>query len=186
MLSLAPRFDLFRFCFDKTFLNERITQQYTQLLNTDANVMVTPIDYLNESVVSVSIPGINDLLIKNSKTWFENTRTTMSVKNPLACIDKNVTVRFRMNQGMYNYFMMMEQILCDYHVDERKAYNDVFFLELLDERGRVTTRIRFIDCYIKQLEELTFTFNKIGRQTETFSLEFAFNNIDIDFVTDLN
>ena len=49
MLSLSPRYDLFRFHLPKTFLPPEIEQKYTEILNKDAYTMTSAIDYLNES-----------------------------------------------------------------------------------------------------------------------------------------
>ena len=58
MLSLSPRYDLIRFHLPKTFLPKDIEEKYTAILNKDAYTMTTAIDYLNESIQSVTMPGI--------------------------------------------------------------------------------------------------------------------------------
>ena len=59
MLSLSPRYDLVRFHLPKTFLPPVIEQKYTAILNKDANTMTSAIEYLNESIQGVTMPGIS-------------------------------------------------------------------------------------------------------------------------------
>ena len=67
MLSLSPRWDLFRFSFPKDFIPENISKKYENILSKNAGVIVTPIDYLNESIQSISIPGISDVNIQQAQ-----------------------------------------------------------------------------------------------------------------------
>ena len=60
MLSLSPRYDLFRFSFPKDFLPKDLEEKYQKLFITDSAVISSPINYLNESIVGVTFPGISD------------------------------------------------------------------------------------------------------------------------------
>ena len=62
MLSLSPRYDLFKFELPKTFLPKEVTEKYQKLLAA-TGVVSKPIDYLNESIQGINIPGISDLTI---------------------------------------------------------------------------------------------------------------------------
>lgn len=185
MLSLSPRYDLFRFQFPKSFLSERIQEQIGLVITRHNGVMTDPIQYLNESVVSVSVPGIDGLTVTQPDTWFGTEPYKISAKNPLNCIDKQFTVTFRMNQGLWNFFMFFEAIIAKHNVEPITYKDDVFMLQLLNETGEVCMVVKFFDCVIKGLDKINLSFNKVERQAEQFSVSFAFNNIDIDFAYDL-
>lgn len=63
MLSLSPRYDLIRFYLPKTFIPEEIQSKYTEKLLSDAYTLNNAIDYLNESIQGVTIPGLSGLTI---------------------------------------------------------------------------------------------------------------------------
>ena len=67
MLSLTPRYDLFRFSFPKDFLPEAVEEKYSPIINKNPGVLYTPIDYLNESIQGVNFPGISDILIQQTQ-----------------------------------------------------------------------------------------------------------------------
>lgn len=199
MLSLSPRYDLFKFAFPKDFLPKNIESKYLEILNKNPGVITTPIDYLNESIQGINIPGISDVNIqqvqhssnsisRNSNRFNVEPKTDITYttpSNPLDKIEKQFKVTFRMNQGLYNYFMLYETIF--YRICKPLDYGPdrVLYIELLNEDGVITSRIIFYDVYIDGIDGLDFNFNKLERDAGTFDVTFKFNNIDFEFI-DLN
>lgn len=196
MLSLSPRYDLFKFSFPKDFLPEVINEKYNKIINKNPGVLTTSIDYLNESIQSITIPGISDINIQqqqhssnsiklnDNKTNVEPKTdiTYTSSTNPLDKINKEFKVTFRMNHGLYNYFMIYETIF--YRICKPFNYgpDKILYIELLGEDGRVASRVKFYDVYIDGIDGLDFTFNKMERDSGTFDVNFKFNNIDFEFI----
>lgn len=199
MLSLSPRYDLFKFAFPKDFLPKNIESKYLEILNKNPGVITTPIDYLNESIQGINIPGISDVNIqqvqhssnsisRNSNRFNVEPKTDITYttpSNPLDKIEKQFKVTFRMNQGLYNYFMLYETIF--YRICKPLDYGPdrVLYIELLNEDGVITSRIIFYDVYIDGIDGLDFNFNKLERDAGTFDVTFKFNNIDFEFI-DIN
>lgn len=198
MLSLSPRYDLFRFTLPKDFLDEEITLKYDQIINKLPGVITNSIDYLNESIQGISFPGISDILMEqqqhgyNSNPYTNNTgrlniepqRTNIyrSTTNPLMSINKELTITFRYNQGLYNYFMLYESILKQHDKTYNYTPNSSFVLELLSEKGKVISKIKFTDLLMDSIEGLEFNYSKVERETGTFNVTFKFNNIDFEFI----
>lgn len=198
MLSLSPRYDLFKFSLPKDFLPQQIIEKYSPILNSQPGVLSTPIDYLNESIQGISFPGISDILISqvqhgsngiqrmrdriNTEPRHEIYYTTTS--NPLDKIGNDFKVTFRQNQGLYNYFMLYETTL--YQLS--KEYNREpisLYIELLGEGGKVISYIMLKDVLIDGIDGLEFNFSKIEREAGTFDLNFKFNNIDFKFLENI-
>lgn len=198
MLSLSPRYDQFRFTFPKDFLDEEITLKYDQIINKLPGVITNSIDYLNESIQGISFPGISDILMEqqqhgyNSNPYTNNTgrlniepqRTNIyrSTTNPLMSISRELTITFRYNQGLYNYFMLYESILKQHDKTYDYTPNSSFVLELLSEKGKVISKIKFTDLLMDSIDGLEFNYSKIERETGTFNVTFKFNNIDFEFI----
>lgn len=198
MLSLSPRYDLFRFTLPKDFLDEEITLKYDQIINKLPGVITNSIDYLNESIQGISFPGISDILMEqqqhgyNSNPYTNNTgrlniepqRTNIyrSTTNPLMSINRELTITFRYNQGLYNYFMLYESILKQHDKTYNYTPNSSFVLELLSEKGKVISKIKFTDLLMDSIDGLEFNYSKIERETGTFNVTFKFNNIDFEFI----
>lgn len=196
MLSLSPRYDLFRFAFPKDFIPKDIEAKYSALLNRNQAVITTPIDYLNESIQGINFPGISDILIQQQQhSSNEIVRRQgrinvepkkdiiyQSISNPLDKIQQEFRVTFRFNQGFYNYFMLYETTFYQMCKPFEQSYIPVLYIELLDSTGVVTSRIIFKDVLIDGMDGLEFNFNKVERESGTFDVTFKFNNIDFEFI----
>jgi hypothetical protein len=196
MLSLSPRYDLFRFALPKDFLPRELEQKYHKLLAKNAGVLTTPIDYLNESIQSINFPGISDILITQAQHSTNNIPRTLgklnvepkreqiyqTSANPLDKIDQSFKITFRMNQGLYNYFMMYETTFHQICKTHDYGHQPVFIIELLDEDGVVVSKIIMKNVLIDGIDGLDFSFNKVERDSGTFDVNFKFSNIDFEFV----
>lgn len=207
MLSLSPRADLFVFNFPKDFLPKEVEEKYSKILNRNKAVITTPIDYLNESIQSVSFPGMSELLAEQSmhsvehpenhnsqkgipgkRVSIEPNRTNMSYSpaSVLSQLSNEFSVTLRRNQGLYNYFMLYETIfhkaLKEYAFPTKD--DDLFTIDILDETGTIISRLKLYQPRIDGIDGLEFSYNKLERQSETFDIKFKFNNIDFDILED--
>lgn len=198
MLSLSPRYDLFRFELPKEFMPKEVNDKWQEMLNKEPGVIVRPIDYLNESIKSITIPGISDINIQqpqHSTNPIERTGKRINVDakqdntyvgsaNPLDKINREFKVTFRVDNGLFNYFMLYETIF--YRICKHELYDDGddLYIDLLDEDGTISSRIKFFQCHIDGIDGLDLSYDKIDRQTDTFDVTFKFNNIDYVFLKD--
>ena len=201
MLSLAPRMDLFRFVLPKDFLPAEVEEKYYKLFQQNAGVITTPIDYLNESIMGVSFPGISDINIVQDQHGSNSIKESNIGKgmgkinvepkheivyttpdNPLEKIEKEFKVTFRQNQGLYNYFMLYETIF--YKICKPHLYPpiDKLYIDILNEEGLSIARIVFADCHIDGIEGLEFDYTKLEREADSFQVTFKFNNIDFELM----
>ena len=198
MLSLSPRYDLIRFHLPKTFIPAEVEEKYTKLLNTDAYTIKTAIDYLNESIQAITMPGISGLTMVQQQHGSNLVTKTgsgiggrinvepthdinyISTGNPLEKMDKEFKVTFRTNQGLFNYFILYETAF-HYACREYRWNNEnVMYIEILNEDGTVMSKIKFLDVFIDGIEGLEFNYSKIDRDADTFDVTFKFNNIDFE------
>ena len=197
MLSLSPRYDLIRFHLPKTFIPPTVEEKYTKWLNTDAYTMKSSIDYLNESIQGVTMPGIQGLTMTQQQHGSNNIRLDsikkrinvepmheinhISSGNPLEKMDKEFKVTFRTNQGLLNYFMLYETAFHYACREYRWEAEPIMYIEILNEDGTVISKVKFIDVYIEGIEGLDFNYSKIDRESNTFDVTFKFNNIDFEY-----
>lgn len=199
-LSLSPRYDLIRFALPKTFIPEEIEQKYTKFINKDSYVIKSAIEYLNESIQGISIPGLNGLtsvqqhhgsngIVRNgSRLNVEPMHEInyLTPENPLEKMDKEFKVTFRNNQGLLNYFMLYETA---FHYACREFRGDAesaMYLEILSEDGTAIAKVTFFDVHMEGIEGLDFNYSKVEREAGTFDVTFKFNNIDFEYLINEN
>lgn len=198
-LSLSPRYDLIRFYLPKTFIPTDVEEKYTKYLNSDAYIMKSAIDYLNESIQGVTMPGITGLTMTQQQHGSNHIpvdtakiRSRLNVEpmheithissgNPLEKMDKEFKVTFRTNQSLLNYFMLYETAFYYACREYRWTGERVMYIEILNEEGIVIAIVKFMDVYIDGIEGLEFSYNKVEREANTFDVTFKFNNIDIEY-----
>lgn len=195
-LSLSPRYDLIKFHLPKTFIPTDVEEKYTTLINKDTHIIKSAIEYLNESIQGVTMPGISGLTInqqQHGSNSAERTNKRLNVEpmheitylgtgNPLEKIEKEFKVTFRHNQGMLNYFMLYETAFHYACRTYRWECEPCMYIEILDESGTIISRVKFMDVYIDGIEGLDFNYSKIDRETGTFDVTFKFNNIDFEYL----
>ena len=197
-LSLSPRYDLIRFSIPKTFLPPEIESKYTEMLNKESVTMTTAIDYLNESIQGINIPGISELTMvqqqhgsngiersdvdgrKRINVETSHDITYLNTTNPLENIEKEFKVTFRFNQGFINYFMLYETAFHYACKEYEWDCEPVMYVELLREDGTIMSVIKFIDVHMNGMDGLEFNYTKIEREANTFDVTFKFNNIDFE------
>ena len=199
MLSLAPRFDLFRILLPKDYFPKEVLDKYDAILSRNQGVLTRSIDYLNESITGISFPGIQDLIQEQEQVGHNSMNqipgiggkinvephhihSSMHSGKPLDKIENEFKISFRQNQGLLNYWMMYETIFHRYVKPELfGSYKDNFTLFILNEIGTPIVKVLLMQPEISGIDGLEFSYDKIERQKETFDVTFRFNNIDIDF-----
>lgn len=196
-LSLSPRFDLIDFRIPMTFIPQELRDKYDDIISKKAPAILTnAMDYLNESIVGLSLPGLQNLTVvqpqisHNSGTAKEghliiephHENKYLSVENPLMKMDSQVTVSFRHNQGLINYFLLYETAFHRYCRPHLYDSNDVFTIYLKGEDGKYISKIMLYQPEINSIDGLEFMYNKTERGYDNFNVVFDFNNIDFDFM----
>lgn len=200
-ISLSPRFDTFMFKFPKDWFPKPILERYSKMISENQSVILDPVDYVNESISGITFPGLSDLNIVQQQTSVNYGKGTgqglghlrrepihdnayFSPDNILSKIDKEFTVTFRRNSGLYNYFLMYETIMWKYdkRTVKEKGNDDLFQIYILDDTGVVTARIEIKQPVPQGIDGLEFGYDKVDRQNESFNVTFNFNNIDYVFM----
>jgi hypothetical protein len=199
-LSLAPRFDQFRFMIPKEYIPPEVLNKYDKILAKNPSIFMNAIDYLNESIKGISLPAIENLIVEQPQVSHNSirekgelhgriniepshTNVTLSSENILSKINNTFTVTFRQNQGLYNYFMIYESIFHRYMKPELYHQNDteMFDVVFLDEDSLPVSRMMLYQPEFNGISGLEFAYDKVERQTDTFDVVFTFNDIDFDF-----
>lgn len=200
-LSLAPRFDQFRFMIPKEYIPQKVRDKYDAILAKNPSVFANSMDYLNESIKGITLPAIENLIVEQQQVSHNSIKengqlkgrinmepahpnVTLSSENILAKIGNTFTVTFRQNQGLYNYFMLYESIFHRFVKPElyRQNESELFDIIFLDENSVPVSRMMLYQPEFNGISGLEFSYDKVDRQSDTFEVTFTFNNINFDFI----
>lgn len=203
MFSLPAKRDGFRLLLPDEFIPEEIQEKYTKIL-TDAHSFVTkPIEFLNESIQKVEVLGFNQATIPQQQTshatqvrffnqdryeenWIQGGASDVnyrSVASPLALIDHTLNVDFRHTLGFINYFLLLESFQYHYARDtENLSLVDYFNVDILNENGRVYSRVVLQYPIIDGMDMLSLDYTQPLAQSSTFRCIFKYSNFEYQFV----
>lgn len=202
-LSLSSRSDLFRFHLPITFVPKEIANKWEPILNKLPGVSMTVMDYINESIQGVQFPGVSDLIVQQSQHSYNKIKRNnisdqsrfgkiniepnqnnsyLSPANPLDKIDRKLNVTFRLNQNMYNYFILYETLF--YRIGKPWRYDDdtQWWLDIYDESGLCGVHMIFEQMMMDGIEGLELAYTNTERENKTFQVNFVFNNMNVDLI----
>lgn len=202
MLGLKGRQDKFRLQFPKDFLLPEIEEKYTKVLTEKHSFIVSPIEFLNESIQGVQILGFTGASMQQQQTNIgvastnQNTRkltmmhtfndqTYRSEKNPVALIDKTINVIFRHSLGFINYFMLFENFFTQYA--RGTSYDDLIkqiSIDIMNERGEIYARVFLTGPIIDAMDMLDLSYTQPIAQSQTFQVTFKYSNIEFQFISE--
>jgi hypothetical protein len=203
MLGLKGRQDKFRLQFPKDFLLPEIEEKYTKVLTEKHSFIVSPIEFLNESIQGVQILGFTGASMQQQQsnigaasTANQNTRkltmmhtfndqTYRSEKNPVALIDKTINIIFRHSLGFINYFMLFENFFTQYA--RGTSYDDLIkqiSIDIMNEQGEIYARVFLTGPIIDAMDMLDLSYTQPIAQSQTFQVTFKYSNIEFQFISE--
>lgn len=195
MLSLNTRVDGFKFRFPKEFIVDELKEKYGKILAQHNSFIHDPIEFLNETVKSVSVLGFNDATVTQQQTFrglksvkdnFMHTSTDVTYRsevNPIQLLDKTFVVTFRHTLGYLNYFLFFENFFHLYAREtEGESLVEQFNVDLFDQNGQVFSRIVMFKPIIDGIENLNFDYAQPVASNSEFKVTFKYSNIDYQFI----
>ena len=201
MLALKGRKDYFKILLPKEFICPEIEEKYTKILASKNSFFYSPIEFLNETIQRVEVFGFteatwiqqqgsrgepminpnrtkqNDFLFPGSEHRY---RSDMS---PISLVDKTLNIEFRHTLGYINYFMLFVNFWYQYTRDRSNDdFNYNFNIDIMNENGKVYSRIVLNQPYINSMDMLSFDFTQPVAASVSFKLEFKYNNFDYQFI----
>lgn len=173
------RENLFEFHFPKTFMPKEISDKYRKYLNRiPGNIIEEPLDFLNYTIQSITIPGMGyDPVIQDStrgstKRWRSSLATN-------SLFEKELTITFQLTDGYINYWMMMDLLNYYYRFDNDVPYLDNLNVRMLDNEGNSIITARIIKPLLTNISELSMSFASNVADFTTFDITIAYNNFEI-------
>lgn len=201
MFTLKGRQDGFKLILPDEFIVDEIKEKYAKIIKANKSFITRPIDFLNETIQGIQVLGFVDSTMQqqqqgSGKPMFRMNRieenrfahtasevSYRSEKNPINLIDKTLNINFRHTLGYVNYFMIFENFFYLYSRDmASKNLVDHFSIELYNQNGEAYSRIMIYDPIINGIDMLDLNYTQPIGQSQTFKVEFKYNNLDYQFL----
>ncbi len=188
-MILSSRNDLFRFEFPKVFIPQEVKDRWAPYIRR----MPTPTEdvssLVNWSIQSLSIPNFSYVPVEQVKPGYASTArgTTRRFRNSMSqemMVDRQFEVTFKLLDGYFNYWVMMETFFHHYAHEIRVPFIHDIPLRIMDAEGTIMYSIVFHGCLFTELGKFDLSYSEVTPDHQTFTCQFAFNEVTYKFDTD--
>jgi hypothetical protein len=175
-MRLSSQNNQFIFNLPENFISQRLEDKFQIMMEKDFIPYLNVISFLNSTIKDIVFPSISynvseQVRLHGKKIiWRE-------AGNVMDKFQSEIDITFRSVDSHLNYFIMLE-ILTDFYL-EKDNYLDVINIKVLDKDGDLIYTILLKDVVYKSLSELRMAYYATDFNEQTFSVQFAYNYIDI-------
>ena len=187
-MILQNRNDLFKVELPRVFIPKEIKDRYAPYIFRMPTPVTDVSDLVNYSIQSITIPNFNYQPVEQVKPgYYEQAKGTVrkfrQALSPEMLIDRSFSITFQLLDGNVNYWIMLETFFHYYDFQTKEPYTFNIPVRIFDAEGICMYTSTFKDCLFTGLNEFTMSYSEITPEFRTFTANFAFNDMQIDFQT---
>ena len=187
-MILQNRNDLFKVELPRVFIPKEIKDRYAPYIFRMPTPVTDVSDLVNYSIQSITIPNFNYQPVEQVKPgYYEQAKGTVrkfrQALSPEMLIDRSFSITFQLLDGNVNYWIMLETFFHYYDFKTEDPYTFNIPVRIFDAEGICMYTSTFKDCLFTGLNEFTMSYSEITPEFRTFTANFAFNDMQIDFQT---
>jgi len=178
-MLLNSRASSYYFVFPRGFFPEKVVQKYKPYVYKQPLQYDTVPDFINSTIQSVSFPSMNIDTVEQVRPLGK--KIAYKSATPIQDLfTREFNITFRCVEGFTNYWIFLETVLFFLNFKNDQLFIQDLPLRLLDNDGNIMTTVRFKEVTITSFSELQLNYTQNNYQTNTFSVGFKCNYIDID------
>ena len=167
----------FVFHLPQSYITKDIEDKFQILMDKNFVQYNDTMDYLNSTIKDMVFPSVS--YERATQTKYHGKKIQWREAGNVA--DKfqgEIDVTYRSVDSHLNYFLLLE--ICNrFYLQDNPNYMPTLSIKILDKDGDVIYIILLKDVVIASLSELRLAYNATDFSEQTFSLQLAYNYIDI-------
>lgn len=180
-MQLTTLSNQFVFTLPTDFLPAGVEAKYAPFLKKNRVVYANVLDYLSSTIKEVVFPAstyqFSSQVKKRKKIQHK------AVENIYDTFTNELEVVFRSIDSNLNYFIILDALL-DAKLDVDRQNDSDMFLFIVDRHKDVIMKVTFRSAMFKSLSDCKFSYAEQAGDDKTFTLGFAYNYLDIEFMLD--
>lgn len=186
-MFLNGRSDSFDLRIPKVFIPSSVKERWQPYFKRLPSPTDDISDIINWSIQSISFPSINYTPVEQTRPGFEErkhgtSRSFRGGRSSETMLDRKFEITFKAIDGYVNYWVLFETFLHHYSFSNDKPYVCDFPLRIKDAEGINIYQINFIDVLFTGIDQFSLNFSEQSVDAKTFSCNFTFNEMNLDFV----
>lgn len=183
-MRLSTQGSQFVFNLPTNIVTEELNISYAPMLEKNWIQYDSVIDYLNSTIMSITLPGLSidtpkQTIIRGKELHFKPAKNIHDITT-----NRQFQITFRSVDSDLNYFLLYD-IFMKHYLDVENLYIfDPFVVTALDIYRDAIYKISFYDIIFTSLSDNTFAYNQQKLQAKQFTLTCQFNFYRIDYLMD--
>lgn len=181
-MRLNSQNNQFVFNLPQSYITKDIEEQFQILMDKNFVQYNDVMDYINSTIKDIVFPSVSYERVEQRK--FHGKKVSWREAGNVA--DKfqgEIDITYRSVDSHLNYFILLE--ICNrYYLQDNPNYLPTLNIKVLDKDGDVIYIILLKYVIIASLSELRLAYNATDFTEQTFSLQLAYNYIDIIWTID--
>jgi hypothetical protein len=141
------------------------------------------IDYLNNTIISVTFPGLTFKTSEQTKRYGKaiNYRSSQA---PYDVYGNDVTIKIESVHNNANYFILQDVLMWHY-INTQNMFVNPFLIQILDQNRVINWQYEFREIVFTKISSITFSYSETDMKPNTFEISFKYNYIDFVYVPEL-
>ena len=177
-MRISSQNNQFIFNWPQDFVTRRLETQFQILMDKNHIPYNDVVDYINASIKDIVFPSLS-YDVAEQKLYHGKNYKWREAGNVMDKFQGEIDVTLRSVDSHLNYFIVL-QVLNDYYLN-KKTFLDVVNIKVLDKDGDLIYTVLLKDVVFKSLSELRMAYYATDFNEQTFTVQFAYNFIQIDW-----
>lgn len=179
-MRLSSQGSQFVFNLPQDFFPQEILNSYTPLLEKNWIQYENVLDYINSTIKSVNLPGINfdmpqQIMARGKVRKFKPATNVQDILT-----NHEATITFRSVDSDLNYWIVFD-IIIKHYLNTDTNFLKPFTLSTVDVHRDAIYTIYLKEIIVKSISELNFDYSQQKINTKEFTVTIHFNFYDIEF-----
>lgn len=162
----------------KNFFYPEIHSRWTPIIKRMKLPYETVEDFMNASIQSLNFPSINLENVEQQQQHFRIAYRPGKELEPL--FDKNLTLTFKLSEGLLSYWILFEQIeLFIQLYESKKPFWDPMYVSFLDHNGFELVAFSFEKILPIGMSQFDLSYATTAAEFNTFTLSLHYNRFKI-------
>ena len=176
-MRISSQNNQFIFNLPQNFISRRLEEQFQVLLDKNHIPYNDIMDFINATIKDIVFPSVSydtvEQRLYHSKkiVWKESGNVADKFQG-------EIDITFRSVDSHLNYFIIL-QILNEFYLNNNRNYLEFVEIKILDKDGDLIYTLILKEVLYKSLSELRMAYYATEFAEQTFTVQFAYNFIDI-------
>ena len=183
-MILNNKAQMFSLWFPEDFFYPEVIKRWSPIIQSMKLPFQSVTDFMNSQIQQVSYPGVDIGTSSQEQGQFPIEYSIGKELEPI--LNKDFTVTFRLTEGYYTYFILLDQVkyFLQYreHFSQHRVFMSNFNITFLNDAGFSIVNYKYKYIVPRSLGNFTLSYAAQMAQYNTITWDLHYNRMDMDIL----